>query len=76
MDDLPSQCVYQRIIFTLRIANDNVVLRYKIRIGNLTLCGERLTGTRRTKDQAIQVLELLTVYHNHVVGNGVQAVIK
>ena len=66
----------QRIILTLRVADDHVVLRDEEDIADLALGGEGFTGTRRTQDQAVGVLQFLPVHHNHVVGKGIEPVIK
>ena len=68
LDYLTFKLVNQRRIFCFRVADDNVIIRHEERIGNLTLCGEGFTGTRRTKDKPIGILQLLSVHHNQVVG--------
>ena len=54
--------------FCFRVADDNVIIRHEERIGDLTLCGKGLTGTRRTKDKPIGIFQFLSVHHNQVVG--------
>ena len=76
LDYLTFKLVNQRRIFCFRVADDNVIIRHEERIGNLTLCGEGFTGTRRTKDKPIGILQLLSVYHDKVVRQGIQAVIQ
>ena len=67
MNDLSSQCVDQRIIFTFRISDDNVILRNKESIGDLSFGSKGFTGSRSTKDQAIRIFQFLAVHHDHVV---------
>ena len=61
---------------SLRIVHNNIIVRHQKRIGNFTLCAERLAGAGSTQNQAIGVLQLLPVHHDKVVGQGVQAVIQ
>ena len=68
LDYLTFKLVNQRRIFCFRVADDNVIIRHEERIGNLTLCGEGFTGTRRTKDKPIGIFQFLSVHHNQVVG--------
>ena len=76
VDHLPAERMDQRIIFTLRVADDHVILRDEEDIADLTLGGEGFTGTRRTQDQAVGVLQFLPVHHDHVVGEGIESVIE
>ena len=45
-------------------------------VGNFSFCAEGLTGTRRTQNQAVGVFQQLSVYHDEVVGQGVDAVVQ
>ena len=57
----------QWIILTLRISDDNVILRDKESVGDLSFCCKGFTGSRRTKNQSIRVFQLFTIHHDHVV---------
>lgn len=58
------------------VTDDDVILRDEEGVRHFTLCGEGLTGTGCTQDQPVGVLELLAVYHDHVVGQRVQPVVE
>ena len=60
----------------LRIAHKNIVIRDEKSIANFSLCAERLARAGGAEDQAIGVLQFFPVYHNQVVGQGVQAIIQ
>ena len=76
LDNLTVKAVHQRCVFRFRIADDNVVIRHQERIGDLTLGAEGFTGTGCAEDQAVRVFQKLPVYHDQVVGNGVQTVVQ
>ena len=76
VDHLSAQGMDKRIILTFRVTDDHVILRNKKDIADLPLCGEGFTGARCTEDQAVRVLELFPVDHDHVVGKRIQPVIK
>ena len=62
--------------FAFGIVHNNIIVRHQKRIGDFTLCRETFAGAGSTQNQAIGVLQFLPVYHNQVVGQGVQAVIQ
>ena len=74
-DDLSMQRLHQRRVFSLRVADEDVVVCQQVAVGDLTLGAERFATARRTQNQPVGVLELLAVGHDHVVGQGVEAVI-
>ena len=61
---------------TFWVADDDIIVRHEERIADLTLCAEGFTGAGGAEDQAIGVLQFFPVYHNQVVGQGVQAIIQ
>ena len=61
---------------SLWVVHDNIIIRHQKGVGNFTLCGKGFTGTGSTQNQSVGVLELLSVHHDQVVGQGVQAVIQ
>ena len=73
---LTIELVNQSRIFRFGVANDNIVIRNQERIGDFTLCGKGFTGTGRTQNQSVGVLELLSVHHDKVVRQGIQPVIE
>ena len=75
-DDLPLQAVGQGRVLCLRITDNQVVIRHQKGIGNLSLRRERLAGTGCPENQAVRVFQFLTVHHNQVVGQRIQAVVK
>ena len=76
MNDLSAQSFHQRIILAFRVCNDNIVCCREEHVCHFTLCAERLTTARCSKNQAIRVFELLTICHNHVVGHCIQTVVE
>ena len=62
--------------FAFGVVDDNIIVRHQKRIGDLTLCAERLARAGSAEDQAVGILQLLPVHHDKVVGQGVQAVIQ
>ena len=70
------QTLHQRSVLTFWVADDNIIVCHEERIADLTLCAERLARAGGAEDQAIGVLQFFPVYHNQVVGQGVQAIIQ
>ena len=67
----------KRRVLRLGIANDDIVTRAdQNRICDFSLCRKRFAGTGRTEDQAVGVFQQLPIYHNQVVGHGIQAVVQ
>ena len=54
----------------------DIIIGKQKAVGNLTLGAERLTGTRRTQNQAVGVFQQLSVHHDEVVGQSVDAVVQ
>ena len=73
---LTIELVNQCGVLSFGVTDDNVVIRNQERIGDLSLCGEGLTGTRGAKDKPVGVLQLLSVHHNQVIGESVQTVVQ
>lgn len=61
---------------TFWVTDDNIIVRHEERIADLTLCAEGFTGTGSAQNQTVGVLQLFAVYHNQVVGQGVQAIVQ
>ena len=59
-----------------RVTDDDIITGKQKAVGDLTLGAEGLTGTRRTQNQAVGVFQQLSVYHDEVVGQGVDAVVQ
>ena len=70
------QTLHQRSVLCLRVTDDDIIVRHKERIADLTLCAEGFTGTGSAQNQAIGVLQLFAVNHNQVVGQSVQTVVQ
>ena len=64
-DDLTTELLHKGEILGFGVADDDVILRDEEGVRHFTLCGEGLTGTGRTQDQPVGVLELLAVHHDH-----------
>ena len=70
------QTIHQRCVLRFRVTDDDIIIGKQKAVGNLTLGAERLTGTRRTQNQAVGVFQQLSVHHDEVVGQGVDAVVQ
>ena len=70
------ETLYQRIILALGITDDHVVVRNQIGVGDLPLGAERLAAAGRAQNQTVGRFQPLAVYHDQVVGKGVQTVIQ
>ena len=70
------QPLHQRSILRLRVADDDVIIGEQKTVGDLALGAEGFTGTRSTENQAIGVLQQLTVYHDEIVGQSIDAVVQ
>ena len=60
LNDLAMESFNQREILAFRVADNHIVVRYQQNICDLTLRGERFAGTRRTKNQTVGVLQVLS----------------
>ena len=74
-DHLTSQPLHQRRIFILRVADDDIIFGGQDDEGDLPLAAHGFAAARRTKHQTVGTPRLLAVQQDHVVGEGVQAVI-
>ena len=69
--------MYQRRVFRFGITDQDGIVRTDQKyVGNFPLCREGLARTGGTQNQAIGVLQLSSVHHNHVVGKRVQAIVQ
>ena len=76
VDDLPMQTLHQRSVLCFRVADDNIIVRHQKRIGDFSLCAERLAGAGGAQNQTVGVLQLCAVNHNQIVGQSIQAIIQ
>lgn len=60
----------------LRVTDDDIIIGKQKAVGNLTLGAERLTGTRCTQNQTIWVFQQLSIHHDEVVGQSINAVVQ
>ena len=70
------QTLHQRCVLRFRVTDDDIIIGKQKAVGNLTLGAERLTGTRRTQNQAVGVFQQLSIHHDEVVGQGIDAVVQ
>ena len=70
------QTLHQRCVLRFRVTDNDIITGKQKAVGDLTLGAEGLTGTRRTQNQAVGVFQQLSVYHDEVVGQGVDAVVQ
>ena len=75
-DNLTAELLYQRVILGFGIADDNVIFCDEEGVGHFSFRREGLTTTGSTEDQSVGVFELLSVHHNHVVGQRIQSVVQ
>ena len=75
-DDLTAELLHEGEILGFGVADDDVILGDEEGVRHFTLGGEGLTGTGRTQNQPVGVLELLAVHHDHVVGQRIQPVVE
>ena len=64
-DDLTAELLHEGEILGFGVADDDVILRDEEGVRHFALGGEGFTGTGRTQDQPVGVLELLAVHHDH-----------
>ena len=62
--------------FAFGVVDDNIIVRHQKSVCDLALCRETFAASRSAEDQAVGVFQLLSVHHDQVVGQGVQAVIQ
>ena len=74
--DLTAEALHQRGIFTFGVTNDDVILGNQEGIGDFSLRTKGLAGTGSTENQAVRVLQFLSIYHDQIVGQRIDAVIN
>ena len=70
------QVLHQWAVFRLRIADDDIVVRHQKDVCDLTLGAEALAGTGRAQNQAVRILQKLSVHHDEVIAQGIDAAIQ
>ena len=70
------QTLHQRCILRFRVTNDNIITGKQKAVCDFSFCAEGLTGTRRTQNQAVGVFQQLSIHHDEIVGQGVDAVVQ
>ena len=70
------QTLNKRCVLRFRVTDDDIIIGKQKAVGNLTLGAERLTGTRRTQNQAVGVFQQLSIHHDEVVGQGIDAIVQ
>ena len=68
--------LHQWAVFRLRIADDDIVVRHQKDVCDLTLGAEALAGTGRAQNQAVRILQELSVYHDEVIAQGIDAAVQ
>src|SRR5699024_3485727 len=76
LDDLPMQALHQGRVLGLRVADNDVIIGEQETVGDLALGAEGLTGTRRTKNQAVGDFQQIAVHNDKVVGQSIDAVVQ
>ena len=67
--------LHQWAIFRFRVADDDIVVRYQKDVCDLTFGAEALAGTGRAQNQAVRVLQELSVHHDEVIAQGIDAAV-
>ena len=70
------QTLNKRCVLRLRVTDDNIITGKQKAVGDFSFCTEGLTGTRRTQNQAVGVFQQLSVHHDEVVGQSIDAVVQ
>ena len=63
-------------VFRFGVDDGDIITGQQERIGDFTLCGKGFTGTGRTQNQSVGVIELLSVHHNQIVGQGIEPIVE
>ena len=67
LDDLSLQTLHQGEVFSLGIADHNIVVCHQKNIGNFPFGGERLAGTGGAENQTVGIFQQFPIHHNDVV---------
>ena len=70
------QTLSKRCVLRFRITDNDIITGKQKAVGNFSFCAEGLTGTRRTQNQAVGVFQQLSVHHDEVVGQSIDAVVQ
>ena len=58
------------------VVHDNIIVRHEKGIGDFTFCRETFAGAGSAKDKAVRIFQFLSIHHNQIVGEGIQAVVQ
>ena len=61
---------------SFRVADDDIIAGKQKAVGDFSFCAKGLAGTRCPKYQAVGVFQQLSVHHDEVVGQSVDAVVQ
>ena len=70
------QTLNKRCVLRFRVTDDDIIIGKQKAVGDFSFCAEGLTGTRRTQNQAVGVFQQLSIHHDEVVGQGIDAVVQ
>jgi len=70
------QTLNKRCVLRFRVTDNDIITGKQKAVGNFSFCAEGLTGTRRTQNQAVGVFQQLSVHHDEVVGQSIDAVVQ
>ena len=59
-----------------RVTDDNIITGKQKAVGDFSFCAKGLATSRCPKYQAVGVFQQLSVHHDEVVGQGVDAVVQ
>ena len=61
---------------SLRIIDNNIIVRHQKGVCNFTLCRETFARTGSAENQTVGIFQLLAVHHDEVVGKRIQSVVQ
>ena len=76
LNDLTAQAADQGEILCLRVADDNIVIGDEENIEDFTLGAETLAAAGGSEDKAVGVFQSLSVHHDEVAAQSVEAVVQ
>ena len=70
------QTIHQRCVLRFRVTDDDIIIGKQKAVGDFSFCAKGLATSRCPKYQAVGVFQQLSVHHDEVVGQGVDAVVQ
>ena len=61
---------------SLRIIDNNIIVRHQKSVGDFTLCRETFAGTGSAENQTVRIFQLFAIHHDKVVGQSIQPIVQ